>query len=51
MALAIAGADYCMSLYPAWQVPMGYIILAIMIWTLIKNNQWKYFKKIDWLFF
>lgn len=49
--LAIMGADFVCSLYPAWQVPMGYIILAIMIWTLIKNNQWKYFKKIDWLVF
>ena len=51
MALAIAGADYCMNLYPAWQVPMGYIILSIMIWMIITEKPWKTFCKKDWLFF
>ena len=51
MVLAIAGADYCMNLYPAWQVPMGYIILSIMVWMIINEKPWKTFSKKDWLFF
>lgn len=51
MLLAIAGADYVVGLYPAWQVPMGYIILSIMVWILITNNDWKKYTWKDWLVF
>lgn len=49
--LAIAGADFVTDLYPAWQVPMGFIILSLMAWVLITNDNWKHFTKIDWLVF
>lgn len=49
--LAIAGADFACNLYPAWQVPMGFIVLSMMVWELIENQNWKYYKFIDWLVF
>ena len=49
--LAIAGADFVTDLYPAWQVPMGFIIVSLMAWILIENDNWKFFTKIDWIVF
>lgn len=49
--LAIAGADYVAPLYPAWQVPMGYIILSLMVWILVTNKNWRQFKKKDYFVF
>lgn len=50
-ALAIAGADYVCALYPAWQVPMGFIILSMMIWILIENDEWRHYQVKDWVVF
>lgn len=49
--LAIAGASYVVALYPAWQVPMGFIILSLMVWILIDNEEWKKYTWKDWLVF
>lgn len=51
MALAFAGADYVVGLYPAWQVPLGWIIVALMIWTLTENTDWKHYQAADWMIF
>lgn len=46
---AIFAADFVINLYPAWQVPAGYVYLCILIWMIsqnwekIKNYKWK-----DW---
>lgn len=32
------GANYLMIMYPAWQVPFGYIYLGLVIWLLIQNK-------------
>ncbi len=47
--LAIAGADFCCNLYPAWQVPAGWIMLAIMVYIVVSNTDWKQYKIWDWL--
>lgn len=47
--LAFAGANFCTNLYPAWQVPFGWVILALMVWILIENQEWKKYKVLDWL--
>ena len=39
--IAICGVSYTISVYPAWQVPIAYIILALIIWVIYKN--WKEF--------
>lgn len=47
--LAIAGSSFCCDLYPAWQVPFGWIIVSLMIGMIISNRNWKDYKKKDWL--
>ena len=38
------------NLYPAWQVPLGYMFLAIGIWLIHENwSSIKQFTKRDWL--
>lgn len=34
----IFGGNYIMVIYPAWQVPAAYIILACLIWIFISNR-------------
>ena len=46
--LAIAGAEFCTTLYPAWQVPLGWLIVAFIVWILIQNKQWKKYRWTDW---
>lgn len=42
---------FIVNLYPAWQVPLGYIYLAIGIWLLYSNwDKIKEFSKNDYLF-
>lgn len=47
--LAISGADFCTQLYPAWQVPFGWVVVSLLVWLLIENQEWKKFNKWDWL--
>ena len=47
--LAIAGADFCCNLYPAWQVPVGWIVLTILIYFIVQNKDWKKYKIADWV--
>ena len=49
LAFAIFFSQFIMTLYPAWQVPSGYLFLGLSIWILVDN--WilvKKFTKIDW---
>ena len=47
--LAISAADFCTNLYPAWQVPLGWLMLSLIVWILIDNPEWKKYKLLDWL--
>lgn len=47
--LAIAGADFVCNLYPAWQVPAGWITLSILAYIIATNTDWKKYKLPDWL--
>ena len=47
--LSIAGADFCCNLYPAWQVPAGWVMLAILAFFVVTNTNWKQYKVWDWL--
>lgn len=47
--VAVSFANYVLTLYPAWIVPMGYVILCLLIWLFHEN--WpaiKKFRKRDW---
>lgn len=35
--LAICAGSYCVSLYPAWQIPLGFVFAGLAIWNIIEN--------------
>lgn len=46
---AVFGAEFVVNLYPAWQVPSGYIYLGLLIWMFVSQKEyWKNFKKREW---
>lgn len=48
--MAVCFGNFVTNLYPAWQVPLGYIFLAIGIWLLHEN--WDKIKELrikDWI--
>jgi len=47
--LAFAGTDFCTNLYPAWQVPFGWVVLTLIVWIVITNQEWKKYHVLDWL--
>lgn len=49
LMLAIGGADFVVFLYPAWQVPIGWIVLTLMAYFLYEYRDWKDYRMADWL--
>lgn len=49
IGVAIFGANFCVDLYPAWQVPAGYIFLMLLIWVFVEaKEKWKKFSLANW---
>lgn len=47
---AIAASNFVVDLYPAWQVPAGYVFLTLLIWIIVENwNTIRQYKWRDWL--
>lgn len=42
---ALCFANFVITLYPAWQVPLGYMFLVIGIWVIKKN--WRNIRELD----
>lgn len=50
LGMAVFGSNFITELYPAWQVPVGYLFLTLIIWMLIDNRKRvKALKKWDWV--
>ena len=50
LGVGLAGAYFICHLYPAWQVPMVYLLVPLFIWLLVKNfDTLKAFRLRDWL--
>ena len=50
LGVALSISNYCVELYPAWQVPAGFLFLGILIWILWENRiQLKQLKIFDWV--
>ncbi len=46
--MVIAAASFVVQLYPAWQVPNGYITLVLFVWIIVSNfDKVKALKKSD----
>ncbi len=39
LGLVICAGGYIMIMYPAWQIPMAYVFLAIAIWVIVENRK------------
>lgn len=39
VGLIICAGGYVLVFYPAWQIPMAYVFLALAIWTIIANRK------------
>ena len=49
LGVALAGAHYICRLYPAWQVPLAYILISFLIWIIVRNiEKIRKFNKYDW---
>ncbi len=44
LGILISGLSYIFVFYPAWQLPFGYVFLAMLIWILIKNIKYGTYK-------
>ena len=52
VGVALGTANFVVNLYPAWQVPVAYVILAFIIWII--HDYWKLIKgmdRTDWTIF
>lgn len=46
---ALFAAEFIVNLYPAWQVPAGYVYLGILIWMFFSQKEhWKNYKFKEW---
>lgn len=49
IGVAISGASFIIILYPAWQVPAGYMLMILLVWLIVKSwDTIKKFDKKDW---
>lgn len=39
LGLVICAGGYVMVMYPAWQIPMAYVFLALAIWVIVENRK------------
>lgn len=39
LGLVICAGGYIMVLYPAWQIPMAYVFLALAVWVMVENRK------------
>ena len=44
LGVLVSGLSYVFVFYPAWQLPFGYVFLALTIWLLIKNVKYGNYK-------
>lgn len=47
LGILVSGLSYVFIFYPAWQLPFGYVFLALFIWMLFKNIKYGNYK-INW---
>ncbi|MDR2600780.1 MAG: hypothetical protein LBC73_10970 [Oscillospiraceae bacterium] len=49
LGITVFFSQFILPVYPAWQVPAGYLYLGLLIWIIIENrNKIKQLKIVDW---
>ena len=46
IGFSLAFSNFVVNLYPAWQVPLGYLFLVIAIWVI--REKWDEIKALNW---
>lgn len=50
IGIALSAANFVVDLYPAWQVPAGYVFLILIIWIFWENRlYWENYHVSDWM--
>ncbi|MCR5592137.1 MAG: hypothetical protein K6F79_00125 [Saccharofermentans sp.] len=49
--IAICAGGYVLTMYPAWMIPLAYILAVFIIWTIVHNKETYRFKRTDALIF
>lgn len=47
--LVICAGTYALTVYPAWMVPLGYVLLALLAWRFVENRKQFHLAAPDWI--
>lgn len=47
--IMVCAGGYVLTFYPAWQVPMAYVLLGLVIWTILDNYKMCRMDRWDWI--
>ena len=47
LIIAVCAGGYVLAMYPAWMIPLAYILLVFIIWTFVKNKKEYKFNKLE----
>ena len=39
LIIAVCAGGYVLSMYPAWMVPLAYVLLVLIVWTYLQNRK------------
>lgn len=45
--IVLCAGSFILTMYPAWMIPMAYVLLGLIIWIFIKNHKLYKINKID----
>ena len=48
LAIVICAGGFILTFYPSWQIPMGYVLLGLIAWSIIENYKKCKMKLADW---
>lgn len=47
--ILICAGGFVLTLYPAWMIPLAYIIIIFIVWTIVENYKNCKMKIVDWI--
>lgn len=47
--IAICAGGYILAMYPAWQIPIGFVLLGLIVWVFLENWKKCNMKGRDWV--
>lgn len=49
ICILLCAGSFIWTLYPAWQIPMGYVLIALIIWQLSEHWKTAQLSVLDWI--